>query len=165
MVARFIFLRHARPAVEWQSLSYERLKALIDQRYDPGVARDVLKDLTFSSLPFRPIKVVTSPLKRAFETARAIAEALNVPVEVNPTLKEVIFSLSLEDYLKGPSKIRELGFEAAEALEPPDFIENRTLYVTHGFRLHGYYLKLFGKKRRFDYLEGFDERGAVISLF
>lgn len=84
-MSRLYLIRHGKPASVWGEADD-----------DPGLdelglsqargARDAVLALPQA---FRPIRVVSSPLRRCRETATPLAEALGVQVEVDPTVGEI----------------------------------------------------------------------------
>lgn len=85
-MSRLFMIRHGKPKSTWGQSSDD----------DPGLdeagiaqaeaARDALMAL---SEEFRPISVVSSPLRRCRETAEPFARALGVEVEIDPIFGEI----------------------------------------------------------------------------
>lgn len=85
-MSRAYMIRHGRPNSTWSQSSDD----------DPGLdstgiaqaeaARDALLAL---AEPFRPVSVISSPLRRCLETAAPFARALGVEVEIDPVFGEV----------------------------------------------------------------------------
>ena len=78
-------IRHGRPASGWGSADPD---PGLD---DAGRAQAVLAAERLMALPSdkRPARVVSSPLRRCQETARPLAEALGVEIEIKPEVGEV----------------------------------------------------------------------------
>lgn len=84
-MARLYLIRHGRPSSSW-----------VGGEDDPGLdemghaqaaaARDWLLSRPAGE---RPVRVVSSPLRRSRETAQPTAEALGVKVEVDPVVGEI----------------------------------------------------------------------------
>ena len=84
-MSRVYMVRHGRPAAAWG-----------DADQDPGLdavgaeqARTVTRVLLALPEGQRPLRVVSSPLRRCRETAQPLAEALGVPVEIDPRVGEI----------------------------------------------------------------------------
>lgn len=84
-MSRVQMIRHGRPASTWG-----------DAEPDPGLdavgteqARAVAEILLALPEPERPSRVVSSPLRRCRETAQPLADALGVPVEIDPRVGEI----------------------------------------------------------------------------
>jgi len=82
---RIRMIRHGRPASTWG-----------DSDPDPGLdpagaeqARAVAGRLLALPEGERPSRVVSSPLRRCRETAQPLADALGVPVEIDPRVGEI----------------------------------------------------------------------------
>jgi broad specificity phosphatase PhoE len=84
-MSRIHMIRHGRPASSWG-----------DADQDPGLdalgseqARTVAGALLALPISERPIRVVSSPLRRCRETAQPLADALGVAVEIDPRVGEI----------------------------------------------------------------------------
>ena len=82
---RVYLVRHARPSAVWGSGAE-----------DPGLddlgaaqAHAVARRLFAVPPNERPVRVVSSPLRRCLETAKPFAEALGVAVEIEPLVGEI----------------------------------------------------------------------------
>ena len=92
-MSRLYLIRHAKPLSSWGG-----------DDPDPGLdatgsaqalaARDALMRLPASE---RPVRVVSSPLRRCRETAAPTAEALGVEVEIDPAVGEIPTPRALAD--------------------------------------------------------------------
>jgi broad specificity phosphatase PhoE len=97
-MARLYLIRHGKPSATWGG-----------DDDDPGLddtgqaqaqaARDWLMALPRAE---RPIKVVSSPLRRCRETAQPTAEALGVEIEVDPRVGEIPTPAALSAEDRGP---------------------------------------------------------------
>jgi broad specificity phosphatase PhoE len=74
-------VRHARTALNADG----RLRGHLDPPLD-GVGRREADDLAIVLASLRPVRVVSSPLRRAVETAQAIATRASVPVVIDQRL-------------------------------------------------------------------------------
>jgi broad specificity phosphatase PhoE len=84
-MSRVHMIRHGRPASTWGEADP-----------DPGLdaagaaqARAVAEILLALPADQRPTRVVSSPLRRCRETAQPLADALGVPVEIDPRVGEI----------------------------------------------------------------------------
>ncbi len=82
---RLYLIRHGRPASTWGG-----------DDEDPGLdeagkaqARAVAEALMAAPPEFRPVSVVSSPLRRCRETAQPLADILGMPVEIDPAVGEI----------------------------------------------------------------------------
>jgi broad specificity phosphatase PhoE len=82
---RVYLVRHARPSSTWGGGAE-----------DPGLdemgitqAHSAARRLLSAPPTQRPIAIVSSPMRRCLETARPLAEALGIAVEVDPLLGEI----------------------------------------------------------------------------
>jgi len=98
-MARLYMIRHGKPAATWGEHADP----------DPGLdamghkqaraAAEALKALPESE---RPTRVLSSPLRRCQETAQPFADAIGVPVEVEPRVGEIPSPASLSQEERGP---------------------------------------------------------------
>lgn len=87
------FMRHARRS------------SALDER-DPGISTEGIKEARRAAgmLPFHPHIIFSSPLRRALETAKVVAEALGgVEVSVSDKLEPGIFSMDALKELGPPN--------------------------------------------------------------
>lgn len=84
-MSRIHVIRHGRPASSWG-----------DADLDPGLdatgqaqARAVAESLLALPDDLRPTRVISSPLRRCRETARPLADALGVEVEIDARVGEI----------------------------------------------------------------------------
>ncbi|MGZ3404512.1 MAG: histidine phosphatase family protein [Phenylobacterium sp.] len=85
MLHRVYVIRHGKPSAVWGSDDDD--PGLDDAgRAQALAARDWLMALPLGQ---RPTKVVSSPLRRCRETAEPTAQALGVPVEIDPRVGEI----------------------------------------------------------------------------
>jgi broad specificity phosphatase PhoE len=84
-VSRVHVIRHGRPASTWGGADEDPGLDAEGSAQAEAVARELL------ALPpqERPTRVVSSPLKRCRETAQSFADALGVPVEIDPRVGEI----------------------------------------------------------------------------
>jgi broad specificity phosphatase PhoE len=85
-MSRLYLIRHARPAATWGQDGDP------DPELDPEGVRQALRvrdELLALPAAERPTRVVSSPLRRCRETAAPLAEALGVPVEIDPAVGEI----------------------------------------------------------------------------
>src|ERR1700712_250952 len=97
-MARLYLIRHGKPSATWGG-----------DDDDPGLdatgqaqaraARDWLMALPAAE---RPMKVVSSPLRRCRETAEPTAQALSVEVEIAPRVGEIPTPVALSPAERGP---------------------------------------------------------------
>jgi len=80
-------IRHGKPASTWGDAQADP---------DPGLdaegraqAEAAAAALLALSPAERPVRVISSPLRRCRETAQPLADALNVPVEIEPAVAEI----------------------------------------------------------------------------
>src|SRR5690606_37968572 len=100
-MSRLYLIRHGKPASAWG-----------EGDADPGLdaagtvqaqaARDALMALPDNE---RPLRVVSSPLRRCRETAEPLAVALGVEVEIDPAVGEVPTPKALSE-LERPAWLR-----------------------------------------------------------
>src|SRR5258706_5105045 len=85
MMLRLYLVRHGKPAVAWGSGDDDPGLDETGRGQAAAVAARLL------SLPGedRPIRVVSSPLRRCRETAQPLADALGVPVEIDGAVGEI----------------------------------------------------------------------------
>ncbi|HEY3694268.1 histidine phosphatase family protein [Phenylobacterium sp.] len=84
-MARIYLIRHGKPASAWgQADDDPGLDAT--GRAQAGAVRDALLALPPAE---RPVRVVSSPLRRCRETARPLAEVLGVQIEIDPAVGEI----------------------------------------------------------------------------
>jgi broad specificity phosphatase PhoE len=97
-MARIYLIRHAKPASAWG-------QGDADPGLDPAgqaqarAARDALLALPAGE---RPVRVVSSPLRRCRETAQPLADALGVQVEIDPMMGEIPTPAALAPDARGP---------------------------------------------------------------
>ena len=84
-MSRIHMIRHGRPASTWG-----------DADADPGLdavgaeqARAAAQALLGLPIEERPMRVISSPLRRCRETAQPLADALGVTVEIDPRVGEI----------------------------------------------------------------------------
>jgi broad specificity phosphatase PhoE len=84
-MARLYLIRHGKPTSTWGGTDED---PGLDEtgRAQAEAARDALLALPAA---VRPVRVVSSPLRRCRETARPLAEALGVEVEIDPAVGEI----------------------------------------------------------------------------
>ena len=97
-MARVYLIRHARPSATWGG-----------DDDDPGLdelgrsqAKAAAEALLALPEAERPTRVVSSPLRRCQETARPFAEALGVPLEIDPNVGEIPTPRALTPEARGP---------------------------------------------------------------
>lgn len=97
-MTRLYLIRHGRPAAVWGG-----------DDGDPGLdvegeAQAEFAARTLLTLPAndRPLRVASSPLRRCLETARPLADALGVDVEIVPGVGEIPTPSALEPQARGP---------------------------------------------------------------
>ena len=80
-------IRHGKPISTWGDLEADP---------DPGLdaeghaqARRVAAELLAMPIDRRPVRVLSSPLRRCRETAQPLADALGVEVEIEPAVTEI----------------------------------------------------------------------------
>jgi broad specificity phosphatase PhoE len=84
---RLYIIRHGRPLSGWSDVEGDPDPGLDPQgRLQAEAARDWL---LARPLAERPKRVVSSPLRRCRETAQPTAEALGVPLEIDPAVGEI----------------------------------------------------------------------------
>jgi len=90
-MSRIYMIRHGRPASSWGG-----------EDQDPGLdavgaeqARAVAEVLLALPAAARPIRVVSSPLRRCRETAQPLADALGVSIEIDPRVGEIPTPIAL----------------------------------------------------------------------
>jgi broad specificity phosphatase PhoE len=96
-MTRLFIIRHGRPAAVWGGGDS-------DPGLDPeGERQASMAARTLMALPpdERPISVVSSPLRRCRETARAFADALNVETEIVTEVGEIPTPRSLASAARG----------------------------------------------------------------
>jgi broad specificity phosphatase PhoE len=79
-MARFYLVRHGEAAASWA------------EDYDPGldsVGKSQAKGAAQTLAPLRPLDVVTSPLKRAQETARPLSDIWGCPPRIEERVGEI----------------------------------------------------------------------------
>jgi broad specificity phosphatase PhoE len=84
-MSRIHMIRHGRPASTWGDADPDPGLDATGHEQANAVARALL-DLPSAE---RPTRVISSPLRRCRETARPLAEALGVEVEVDPRVGEI----------------------------------------------------------------------------
>jgi len=96
-MARTFLIRHGKPAAAWGGGDA-----------DPGLdiegeAQAEFAARTLLNLPAseRPVSVASSPLRRCLETARPLADALGVRLEIVPEVGEIPTPRSLEPAARG----------------------------------------------------------------
>jgi broad specificity phosphatase PhoE len=95
---RLYLIRHAEPAATWGG--GEADLGLSDKgRAQAEAARDALLALPEA---LRPTRVVSSPLRRCRETAQPTADALGVPVHIDPAVGEIPTPAALSPDERGP---------------------------------------------------------------
>ena len=84
-MSRVHVIRHGRPASTWGGADEDPGLDAEGRAQAEAVARELL------ALPAdqRPTRVVSSPLRRCRETAQPFADALGVPVEIDPRVGEI----------------------------------------------------------------------------
>ncbi|MGH7022902.1 MAG: histidine phosphatase family protein [Caulobacteraceae bacterium] len=97
-MTQLFLIRHGRPAAVWGG-----------DDHDPGLdtegeAQAEFAARTLLELPDekRPKRVASSPLRRCLETARPLADALGVAVEIVPEVGEIPTPGALEPAARGP---------------------------------------------------------------
>ncbi|MDP3173208.1 MAG: histidine phosphatase family protein [Phenylobacterium sp.] len=86
-MTRLYLIRHAKPATAWGDSGGGDDPGLDETgRTQALAARDALLALAPAE---RPVRVVSSPLRRCRETAQPTAEALGVEVEIDPAVGEI----------------------------------------------------------------------------
>lgn len=78
-------IRHGRPAATWGGKDEDPGLDAMGLAQAMTVAREIL------ALPAsqRPTRVVSSPLRRCRETAEPLADALGVPIQIDPRIGEI----------------------------------------------------------------------------
>ncbi len=101
-MALIYLIRHGKPSSTWGG-----------DDADPGLdaageaqAVEVARALMSRPASERPKRVVSSPLRRCLETAKPLAEALGVDIEVDPTVGEIPTPKALSD-AERPGWLRE----------------------------------------------------------
>ncbi|HEY5289862.1 MAG TPA: histidine phosphatase family protein [Caulobacteraceae bacterium] len=95
---RLFLIRHGKPAAAWGGHDD-------DPGLEPeGEAQAEYAARTLLMLPTseRPIAVASSPMRRCLETARPLADALGVRVEIVPEVGEIPTPRALEAAARGP---------------------------------------------------------------
>ena len=97
-MSRVYLIRHARPSATWGG-----------DDDDPGLdevgreqARKAAERLLALPEGERPIRVVSSPLRRCRETAQPFAEAIGATVEIDPKVGEIPTPRALTPEARGP---------------------------------------------------------------
>jgi broad specificity phosphatase PhoE len=85
MLSRVYLVRHARPSATWGGgVDDPGLDDLgITQAHAAAAQLLMLPDCD------RPVAVVSSPMRRCLETAKPLADALGLPVEIDPMVGEI----------------------------------------------------------------------------
>ncbi len=97
-MARLYMIRHGRPAAVWGQDDDD--PGLDDAgKAQAAAARDWLMALPAGQ---RPIRVVSSPLRRCRETAEPTAQALGVTAEIDPVVGEIPTPKALSLAERGP---------------------------------------------------------------
>jgi broad specificity phosphatase PhoE len=98
-MARLYMIRHGKPSATWgQHPDPDPGLDEMGQRQARGAA-ETLKALPESE---RPIRVLSSPLRRCRETAEPFADAIGVPVEVEARVGEIPSPSALAQEERGP---------------------------------------------------------------
>ena len=97
-MSRIYLIRHGKPSATWGG-----------HDDDPGLdelgqaqARKAAEALMALPQNERPTRVVSSPLRRCRETAQPLADALGVPVEIDPLVGEIPTPSGLTAAERGP---------------------------------------------------------------
>ncbi len=173
-------IRHGKTGRSWDTLGYEELLSLIKLKSDPDADIEFLKNnldehIVASAGISRVI--YSSPIKRALQTAKYIAELAGAEVIADKTLAEIKFdSLPYDVYEKGSNAVRlkllEYTRNASVEINRKLFSGNN-LVVSHGFIMRRFYAALFNEDfgklsldaRFTSYLSGFDYmQGGAFSL-
>ncbi len=97
-MARLWLIRHGRPAAGWGGADDDPGLDAVGQEQAAGVARA----LAALAPAERPTGIVSSPLARCRETALPLAEALDLPVEIDPGVGEIPTPRHLVREARGP---------------------------------------------------------------
>ncbi|HTX49126.1 MAG TPA: histidine phosphatase family protein [Caulobacteraceae bacterium] len=97
-MSRVYLIRHARPSAAWGGDDDDPGLDELGRGQAEAAARTLL------ALPEgeRPTRVVSSPLRRCRETARPFAEAIGVPLEIDPHVGEIPSPKALSLSERGP---------------------------------------------------------------
>jgi broad specificity phosphatase PhoE len=98
-MTRIYMIRHGKPSSTWGE------KADPDPGLDAqGAAQAVAAAEALMALPeaVRPIRVLSSPLRRCRETAQPFAERLGVSLEIDPRVGEIPTPAALSEAERGP---------------------------------------------------------------
>jgi broad specificity phosphatase PhoE len=98
MLQRVYVIRHGRPSATWGEVDDDPGLDAVGQA-QALAARDWLMALPPAE---RPTRVVSSPLRRCRETAEPTAQALGVPVEIDPRIGEIPTPVALSLEERGP---------------------------------------------------------------
>ena len=92
-------IRHGKPASTWGDAGADPDPGLDDEgRAQAMAAANALLALPVAA---RPARVISSPLRRCRETAQPLADALGVPVEIEPAVAEIPTPRSLQNAERG----------------------------------------------------------------
>lgn len=122
LAGEYVYLvRHGRPASGWGSADPD---PGLD---DAGRAQAVLAAERMMALPSdkRPTRVVSSPLRRCRETARPLAEALGVEIEIRSEVGEVPTPAGLQPEERPPWLQQALARDWGEIIGDLDYDEWR----------------------------------------
>jgi len=98
-MTRIYMIRHGKPSSTWG------VTADPDPGLDPqGLAQAEAAAESLMALPEdqRPIRVLSSPLRRCRETAQPLAERMGVEVEIDPRFGEIPTPAALSEAERGP---------------------------------------------------------------
>lgn len=179
-ISTSLLIRHSRTLESWETLSYEGLTDLITQKSDPPLDNEFLvENADLEKLKqMAPTEIYSSPLRRAFETARFISDEIKgIPVRKVAWLKEIKFGqIPYSTYLKGPQAIRLYLIEEtkkAKIVMDKGIFSGSALVISHGFLMRRIFTELLGgnfdalvdDSRFVNYLSGFDYKtGTPFSL-
>lgn len=158
-------IRHSKAEVEWFNLSLTELNKFLNNELNPSIDfKELKRSIDKEKIVQVGIRTVySSPLKRARETAEAIAEINKAEVVEVPELADLHFNpISKEIYKCGKNRILMELFRQGKGTTvsiPNTIAKDNSLLVSHGIIIVKLFMDIFPDKSIEDkytkYLSGF----------